>query len=579
MRTLRRLLPILLLSVVSCGVKPVDGEHTLHLFTTNDIHGCYFDSLYVGNDTRPSLLAVSRLVNSAREEYGADNVILIDAGDCLQGDNAAYYYNYVETGRKHLYARMAEYMGYDAVVVGNHDIETGHAVYDRVRRTMRVPFLAANAVRTDRDKAWFDEYTVLRRAGLKVLVLGCTNANIRAWLSPKLWEGMSFEPLLPFVQGKLDEIAARTKPDIVIVAVHSGSGPGDGSVLESQGRDLLYSLRGVDFLVCAHDHRPYVETRDSCVLINPGSHCRNVGHGVVSAIVKDGKVVSRRLSGETLPVDKTAVDTVMAAAFRPDFDEVRAFSTRKVGHLDMTLRTRDAYRGMCDYVNLIHTIGLLRDSAQVSIAAPLTFDGRIPAGELIYNDLFTIYPYENQLFVLRMSGEEIRRFLEYSYDGWICSPESGGHVLRIRQEPDPRTGCESWSFITRPYNFDSAAGIVYTVDVTRPYGHRVAIEAFADGSAFLPDAVYNVAMTSYRACGGGHTMSEGAGIDTDRIDERIVERCPEIRELIYEFLKENPELTPELVGDRSVLGSWSFVPADVAGPAIERDMELLFPGE
>lgn len=567
----------MLCAVASCCVRPSDGEHVLHIYTTNDIHGCYFDSLYVGDATRPSLMAVSELVNEARAEYGEERVILVDAGDFLQGDNAAYFYNFVETGEKHVYARMAEYMDYDAVVVGNHDVETGHAVYDRISRTMKVPFLAANAVKTKGGGSWFDEYALLRRDGLKVLVLGCTNANIKGWLSPKIWEGMRFESLLPFVQEELDKVVGRTSPDVVIVAVHSGSGPGDGSVLESQGRDLLYSLKGVDVIVCAHDHSPYVEIRDSCVLINSGSHCRYVGHGIVTVEVEDGKVVGRKVSGETIPVDKTKVDTVMEAKFRPDYEAVKAFTTQRVGSLAMPLRTRDAYRGMSDYVNLIHTVCLGQDSVQVSIAAPLTFDGTVEAGELIYRDLFTIYPFENQLFIVRMTGDEIRRLLEYAYDRWICTPGRDGHVLRIVKRPDPRTGTDRWSFVYRPYNFDSAAGLVYTVDVTKPCGERVAISSLADGSPFDGDAWYNVGMTSFRACGGGHGMSEGAGIDTDKIDERIVDRRPEIRELIYDFLKENPELTPELVSDRSVLGNWSFVPALTAGPAIENDLKLLFP--
>ena len=136
-----------------CG--PKDGEYTFRLLTTNDVHGRYFDSLYVEDGTTSSLANVAWYVDSIRVAEGVDNVILLDAGDCLQGDNAAYYYNYVDTLSKHLYARMVEYIGYDAVVVGNHDIETGHKVYDRLVKTMDVPLLAANAIRTDNGKAYF----------------------------------------------------------------------------------------------------------------------------------------------------------------------------------------------------------------------------------------------------------------------------------------------------------------------------------------------------------------------------------------------------------------------------------------
>lgn len=75
---------------------------------------------------------------------------------------------------------------------------------------------------------------------------------------------------------------------------------------------------------------------------------------------------------------------------------------------------------------------------------------------LLYNDLFTIYPYENQLFVVKMTGEQIKNYLEYSYDMWIntiSSPKE--HLLKIRQAGDPRTGQARWSFVNASYNFDS----------------------------------------------------------------------------------------------------------------------------
>ncbi|MBR4755748.1 MAG: metallophosphoesterase, partial [Bacteroidales bacterium] len=103
---------------------PRDGKYSFRILTTNDVHGTYFDSTNTGTTVKKSLISVKRTVDSVRTAMGKDNVILIDAGDILQGDNAAYYYNYIDTVTPHVYPRMARYMGYDAVVLGNHDIET-----------------------------------------------------------------------------------------------------------------------------------------------------------------------------------------------------------------------------------------------------------------------------------------------------------------------------------------------------------------------------------------------------------------------------------------------------------------------
>ena len=80
------------LVAASCS-RPKDGSYSFRILTTNDIHGTFFDSTYVGGNVKKSLYSVKWTVDSVRSSAGEDNVILIDAGDILQGDNAAYYFS------------------------------------------------------------------------------------------------------------------------------------------------------------------------------------------------------------------------------------------------------------------------------------------------------------------------------------------------------------------------------------------------------------------------------------------------------------------------------------------------------
>ena len=572
---MKRLLFFLILVVASCG--PKDGEYTFRFLSTNDVHGRYFDEEYVKDAVRNSLISASWYVDSVRTAAGKENVILLDVGDFLQGDNAAYFFNYEDSLSLHLHARMAEYMGYDAIVVGNHDIETGHNVYDRYRKQTSVPFLAANAIATETGKTYFQDYVIIRRHGIKIAVIGFTNPGIPGWLSEEIWAGMEFRELIPYAQEVVDKVRAEERPDIVAVAVHGGSGTKEYTQIENPTMALFTTLEGVDLVFGAHDHKPVAMTADSIALVNSGSHCRYLGQGIVNVTVKDGKVVSKSSDASLITVKPEKNDATMKQAFAKDFENVKAFTMREVGQLTIPLHTVDAYTGMSDYINFVHTLSLEASKAQVSFAAPLTYDGSVAAGTIIYNDLFTIYPYENQLFTLKMTGREIKGVLESSYDNWINTYNSrGGHVLKIKNASDPRTGQEGWSFVARSYNFDSAGGINYEVDITKPVGSRINIFSMADGSAFSLDDWYTVAMTSYRANGGGGLLKQGAGLDSDAVKVRIEKRYPEIREILYDFILEHKVIDPQLICNPEIIGNWKFVPERLAEKALSEDIALLF---
>ena len=555
-------------------------NHTqLHVVTTGDVHGSWFDQPYIeGGKTKTSLMSVKVYVDSLRQAVGRDNVLLLDAGDNLQGDNAAYYFNNIaDQSKPHPYPRIAKYMGYDAVTIGNHDLETGHDVYDKVFAELTdagIPWLGGNVIKKNDGGTYFPLYKIFDRAGVKVAVFGFENPNMEAWLPEELWSGMSFLSLVPYVQSFVDYVVKKEKPQVVIAVVHAGTGNGDGTQLENQALDLFNSLKGVDLLVGAHDHRPYVAEKQGFAYINGGARAGSVGHAVIDVHTQGRRVLAKDVHAELHRIDKNKVDYVMQSAFKDEFEQVKNFTNQEVGEIVPELRSRDAYAGPADYVSLIHTVQLSVPEAKISFAAPLSFNGVVKPGTVIFNDMFTIYPYENQLYVVNLKGSEIKGIMECSYANWIRTP--GEHVLLIAPRSDARTGSEGWSFVNRSYNFDSTGGLVYTVDVTKPAGERIEIKSFADGSAFDMNAMYPVAMTSYRASGGGELLLGGAGLDNAKIESRIVAKYPAIRDMIYQFIKEHKIIDKPLIADESVIGSWKFVPEEVAGPLLEKDMELLF---
>jgi len=530
---MRHLISAAGLALVISACVPKDGTRSLYLITTNDLHGQYFDSTYVDSGIKPSMMSVEWYVDSIRQSVGEDNVLLVDAGDFLQGDNAAYYFNYVANDKEHLFVRLADEMGYDVIVGGNHDIETGHVVYDRLSAQFKdhgIRFLAGNAICNDSGERYFPYYALLKKAGMDVAVLGYDNAAISTWLDESLWCGMHFESLLPLVQKDVETVIEKYHPDIVIVIAHTGTGKGDGSNLESQGLDLYNSLRGVDALVCGHDHNAYVISDSDRCLLNSGSHARNITRARIDVGFKSGKIKSKSVDACLIPVRADKSSSPLKDRFRSDYEDVKRFTMTKIGELVGDMDLSDALYGMSPYINLIHTVCLSNTDADLSIAAPLTQKGIIKGGEILYNDLFKLYRYENQLFVLRMSGSEVLKYLEVSYDGWLNSS-------------------------TPSYNYDSFGGLCYTVDVDKPFGERVEIQSLASGAAFDLESEYKVAMTSYRASGGGGLL-EKTGIH----DDRVIKKYPEIRDLMQNYIRDKQTVYADSLDNRGLIGHWEFVP-------------------
>jgi len=559
-----------------------DGEYNLSVVSTGDGHGYWFAKpVEDGGKARGSLMAQSAFVNGIRESKGTDNVILVDAGDNFFGNGAPFYYNYVDTTSTHLYPRLASYMGYDAVVAGHSDFEAGHRVYDRVAKEMKkegIPFLAGNALSDKNGKPYFPAYSIIKKGGVKVAVLGYTNADNASLMDASSVSGIHFESLLPLVQKDVDKVRSKEKPQVVIVVAHTAMGKGDGQNPEKQGLDLFQSLKGVDIIITGHDHSNKVMSADSVVVLDCGRAGQNAGVTDIKLVVKGGKVVSRKLDADMVSIESEEYDSAMEKAFESDYDKVHSFMTSKVGDIKKDLVSREFYYKQCDYLNFLHALAFSAYPVDISLSATLLIDGKVPAGEVRYQDIRKVYPYENKLVVLRLTGAEILKYLEASYEAWIntvANPSDGSHVLKIKQSKDYSTGKMVWKLAKSPANFDSAAGINYTVDVTKPYGSRVTITGMADGKAFEMDKEYLAAITTYRSVGSGGLLKAAGLADMKSVEDRIVYRGPEFRTILYEYFKKYGSVDPAVTGDPKIIGSWKFVP-DFAPAAIMSDVELLY---
>mgnify|MGYP002976768954 FL=1 len=546
---------------------------TLKFLETSDVHGCYFPYDFIQNkQMKGSLARVFSYVKEQREQYG-QNVILMDNGDILQGQPVAYYYNYMDTISEHVCAAMLNYMKYDVGTMGNHDVETGHAVYDRWVKQCEFPVLGANIIDAKTGRPYLKPYQVMERDGVKIAILGMITPAIPSWLPGQLWSGLRFESMRACAEKWVKEIQKKEHPDILIGLFHSGpEGNRLDNTIENESAEVAKNVPGFDVIFMGHDHTRWNERvanvkGDSVLLIDPANTAKVLSEVTFTVQKQDGKVVSKQVEGKLVNMNAYAVDSDFMNTFQEQYETTLNFVSRKIGRIEHTISSKDAFFGPSAFIDLIHQLQLDITGADISFCAPLSAYAEIQKGDICVSDMFNLYKFENMLYTMLLSGKEVKNFLEMSYDLWVNQMKSADDHLLLLNEKDNGFG----RFRNPSFNFDSAAGIIYTVDVTKSRGERITIERMADGKPFELDRQYKVAVNSYRGNGGGDLLTKGAGIPKAELSKRIVFSTD--KDLRYYLMKRIEELK---VLDPKPLNQWKFIPEEWTVPAAQRDYKLLF---
>lgn len=557
----------------------------LRVIETSDVHGSFFPYDFINRKPKAGTLArVSSYVNDLRKTY-KDNVIHLENGDILQGQPTCYYYNYVNTQARNVASDVVNYMKYDAQAFGNHDVETGHPVYDKWIKELNCPVLGANIIDTKTGEPYVKPYIILNREGVKVAVLGLLTPAIPNWLTENLWSGLHFENMVTSARKWMKHILENEKPDVVIGVFHSGK---DGGIVtpeyeEDASLRVAKDVPGFDLVLFGHDHTRCNETVTNVegkpvICLDPANNALSVADAEITLTLNKKKVngkkqyvvTDKKVVGNLADVTKCPIDEDFMKAFEPQIAEINQYVGKQIGTFKNTIHSRESFFGSCAFNDFILNLQLEMTKADISFNAPLQFNSTINAGPVYVSDMFNLYKYENQLYVMRLTGEEIRKHLEMSYDLWVNTMKSpDDHLLLLDTQTkgdQQRLGFKNLSF-----NFDSAAGIDYEVDVTKPDGEKVKILRMSNGQPFDEKKWYNVAVNSYRGNGGGELLTRGAGIPKDSLDSRIIYRSK--RDQRY-YLMEAIEKMGTI--EAKANNNWKFVPEAWTKPAAQRDYELLF---
>ncbi|MCD6346277.1 MAG: bifunctional metallophosphatase/5'-nucleotidase [Bacteroidales bacterium] len=564
----------LLLALISCQ----PHEQDLQILVTTDVHGAFFPNDPVsGKKSYSSLAKASTYMKNARKA-NPNEVIALDNGDIIQGDPSVYYFNFEQCSEEHIFTKAMRFLHYNAATIGNHDIEAGHPVYDRINNELTIPWMAANCINTETGKPYFTPYTIIRQGKIKIAVLGLTTPWIPHWLPENIWSGMRFDDMIETAAHWVPLIQKKEKPDLMVGLFHSGVDFNYNNLDENTPKNenatrlVARQVAGFDVIFAGHDHNTWNfyeadPNGDSVLILGSQSKARELAEANVHFKKEGRKWMITNLEGKNIRLDTIKPDPDFAKHFSKEIKEIQDYVNQDLGELMTSLSSSEAFFGPSAFMTLIHQVQLDISGADISFAAPLSFNTTIKPKTLTMNDLFDLYRFENLLYTMELSGQEILDYLNYSYSLWFNSMKGPNDHL-IKLEHDQRGWFHT---VSAYYNFDSAEGIDYQVDVSKKSGEMVTIMKLSNGNPFDLHKKYKVAINSYRGNGGGRHLTSGAGITEDELSKRLVSSTDkDLRFYMKEWIINKGTIKVETVNN------WKIVPEAWAKKGTDKDYSILF---
>lgn len=575
----------------------------LRIMETTDLHVNIlpYDYYRDAADDTVGLARTATIVKAARSE--AKNSLLFDNGDLIQGSPLGDYVAY-RRGRKkgdvHPMVAAMNVLNYDCGTLGNHEFNYGLEYLQNSLGAAKFPLVCANVVKADGQtmlKPWLVlDREVTDEAGakhkIKVGVIGFVPPQIVQWDKGHLDGKATTIDIVDAAQKHVPELK-KAGADIVVALCHSGIAGGERKGGEENAALHLAKVDGIDVILTGHQHFvfpggkefnniPGVDPKAGTLHGKPavmagfwGSHLGLVdleltkegGAWKVASFRTEARPIYERVDRKVVP--KVESEAAVVAAVQADHDATLKYVREPVGttavpiHSYYSLVADDASVKLVAEAQAWYVADLLKttpykDLPLLSAAAPFKAGGRggpnyfteIKPGPLAIKDMADIYIYPNTIRAVKVTGAQVREWLERS--------------AGIYNQIDPAKGGEQELINSKfpAYNFDVIAGVQYKIDPTQPSRYdndgklvdanaRRIKDLTYNGKPVTDDQVFIVATNNYRAGGGGNFPgNDGTTIVLDAPDLT--------RDAIMRFIIDRKEVAPKADG------SWSLaVPANV----------------
>ncbi len=533
-------LSAIILLACGCGnatVPTVDADCDLVILSTTDMHGKCWERNVLNDRSEPhNMLRVCTAVKEVRNEYGKENVILVDNGDLFQGTPVSEVHLLDDThaqGEPEAMALCLAEIGYDAFVLGNHEFdypfEKMRAAYDYLWEK-GIDVLAANAYWDGSDGTHeaadnaFGTYIVREVTVMghphKVGIVGFDNTDISRWDLPQNYPGIVFaHPDNPDydMAKEVNRYLSEMRDDgceMIVVTYHSGLGTDEGTPAfgvntDHQGMRVIDNTDCIDLLILGHDHSSaysnssFTDAAEREVpVVNGGSQdlTKTVFNLSEDA---DGKLVCELESTENVDLTSFEPDADLEEKIRPYAEGAIAKLEEPIGRLSGTWDALgDFYNQQTDTMDLIlqamidggtrqgasgseeaAQMGLDHTDVDVAITGATENDYIAHAGDVSIRDIYRMCEFPNDNLVIPMSGRELKDVMEEN-----ATTRMAARVLNGR--PYYLTKGDAYTHLI-------FGGINFRYDMSKPEGERVLIESLSNGRAFDLDNTYLVAVNSF----------------------------------------------------------------------------------
>ncbi len=548
---------VLILSLVLAGfpLNAVRAAATVKitLLETSDVHGAIYPYDYFKDvPANGGLAKLLTLVKGVRADN--PNTLLLDNGDNQQGTPLTYYFNKVDTTSPNPVVAAMNLMGYDAMGLGNHEFNYGLTVVDKARSESKFPWLSANIYKEDGTN-YFTPYIVKTVAGVKIGILGLTTKNIPNWEVPANISGLVFKDTVDEAKKWVKVLKDTEKVDLVVLLTHQGfekdidTGKDLGTSIENQAYAIATTVPGIDVMLTGHTHLSIPgKTLNGVLVMQP----KNAGVELCRADITmeqtdtGWKVVSKTGANLSVTAD-TAADQAVLDAVKTQHEAAVNYMKQPIGEATAdfpgaTSRTQDSA-----IMDLIQKVQMKYANTDLSLAAMLpTPAPSFKQGPLTVRDMYSLYIYENTLFAIKVTGQQIKDELEWSASYFNTYTYN-------------RTATSLVNPNFAGYNYDMLQGAEYTIDITKPVGQRIVSLTY-HGQPMDMKTSYTLALNNYRAGGGGFLGFKGAPI--------VYQSSDEIRNLLIQYVKDMGKVDPE------VDNNWHILP-DYLGSQYRASLDTL----